>query len=340
MSGIESKLTAAVIGVGSMGQHHARVLSQHPAVQTVVVCDPNVKARTEVARRYATMAVADLDQLFAVVPHLDIAVVAVPTMYHFEVARTLLEHGANCLVEKPIASTPEDGEKLARLAHACGRILGVGHVERFNPAVRALRRVIADGSLGAVKVISCRRAGPGPAPDRRGKVNVLVDIGIHDVDVVNYLLSRYPVRCRAFGGSTRDGEAEDYALMILDYGNAVAQVHADWITPVKIRQLDVVGTDGYACLEYVTQEVRVYRGRDALPSLPPVDFSQFLLRFGPQDRGRRIEVATAEPLRVELDGFIDAVQNGGGQIVQPSSAIEALRIVTLATERMRHGHSE
>jgi UDP-N-acetylglucosamine 3-dehydrogenase len=332
MPGQVATLQAAVIGSGSMGQHHVRILSQHPAVSSVAVCDPDVEARAAIAGRFPITPFADLAALLAGCPRLDFAVIAVPTTYHYEVTRRLLASGVHCLVEKPIASTPEEGARLACLAEASGKVLSVGHVERFNPAVRALRQLIAQGALGDIKMVTCRRAGPGPAPARRGKINVLVDIGIHDVDVVNFLLSRYPRDCQAFGGSTQESETEDYALVILDYGNAVAQIHADWITPVKIRQLEVVGTAGYGCLEYVTQELRLYRSHDMRA---PIDFSEFLLRFGPQDRGQRVDVELAEPLRVELDGFIDAILWGGKEIVPPSSAIEALRIVTEATERIR-----
>jgi UDP-N-acetylglucosamine 3-dehydrogenase len=324
--------SVAVVGAGNMGRHHARLLSQNRNVGDVVICDPDPRRRSALQLDYPVETVADLDALLERRPLPSAAVVAVPTHLHHPIGSRLLSTGIPCLIEKPIAASLEEADDLERMARERGVTLAVGHVERFNPAVRELKRLIDGDVIGEAKLLIARRAGPGPLPSKDRDSDVIIDIGIHDIDVLMYLLGGVPKSVFAAGGrSELSPVVVDYAAITLDFGGVVAQIQVDWVSPCKVRRLDVVGTGGMATLEYITQDLSLY-----MPAGAPRadDFSQLVMAARANPSGQRVEVKPSEPLAVELDGFIEKVATGLGQVVTATEARAALAVAVAASEQL------
>jgi UDP-N-acetylglucosamine 3-dehydrogenase len=324
--------SVAVVGAGNMGRHHARLLSQNRKVGEVVICDPDGQRRSALQLDFSVAAVGDLDALLQRQPLPSAAVVAAPTHLHHQIGSRLLSTGIPCLIEKPIAASLEEADDLDRIAKDQGVTLAVGHVERFNPAVRELKRLIDGDVIGEAKLLIARRAGPGPLPPKDRDSDVIIDIGIHDIDVLMYLLGGVPTSIFAAGGrSELSPVVVDYAAITLDFDGVVAQIQVDWVSPCKVRRLDVVGTGGMATLEYITQDLSLY-----MPAGAPRadDFSQLVMAARANPSGQRVEVKPAEPLAVELDGFIDKVATGVGQVVTATEARAALAVAVAASEQL------
>jgi UDP-N-acetylglucosamine 3-dehydrogenase len=256
-SGGHRRVKFAVVGLGTMGRQHARVLSELPDVDLIGAADISPEARAQVEQKIGIHTAPDLQELID--GPADAVVNALPTPEHFDVTRILLEAGKHVLVEKPIAMTVAEAEALVSLAGKADRVLVVGHVERFNPAVEALRGVLDAGGIGEVVTVSTRRVGISrpTAP----QTDVVIDLAIHDIDVCGYLMSGTPGRLAFASARTLPGnQLEDHADLVLRFGQAVATVQANWITPVKIRRVSVTGTGGLAEVDYLEQSLRLYRG--------------------------------------------------------------------------------
>ena len=325
--------TVAVVGGGNMGRHHARLLSRNRRVGEVVVCDPDEERRVAIQRDFPVVVVRDVDSLLLHRPFPSAAVVAVPTHLHHRIGSRLLSAGIPCLIEKPMAASLDEADELGALADQFGVVLAVGHVERFNPAVRELKRLIDRGVIGEVKLLIARRAGPGPVPAEDRDSDVVVDIGIHDIDVLMYLLGAEPESVFSTGGRSKLSPfVADYAAITLDFEGVVAQIQVDWVTPRKVRRLDAVGTEGMATLEYITQDLVLYMPGGALRA---DDFSELVMAARANPSGQRVQVKPAEPLAVELDGFLDHVATGSGDIVTAREARAALAIAVAASARLK-----
>tara|TARA_Y100000310_G_scaffold274049_1_gene289816 strand:- start:722 stop:1684 length:963 start_codon:yes stop_codon:yes gene_type:complete len=312
------KLRAGVIGVGAMGRHHVRVYSELDSCELVAVSDfdESVKGIAEEKRcgfykNYEEMLSSE---------KLDVVSVCVPTKLHAKVALDCIKHDVNVLVEKPISDNIEDGKRIIEAAEGKKLKLGVGHIERHNPAVKKLKEVIDEGKIGKIISIAARRVGL--FPPRVKDVNILVDLAVHDIDVANYLIGKEPddVYCNA-GNALTDGR-KDYAELFLNYGGVSAVIQTNWITPVKIRTLNVTGTKGYAELDYVTQSLVLYESNYERTF---DDFGEFVVKFGEHSKVK-VEVEKEEPLRLEILDFLECVQNDRCPMVSGEEALNALKI--------------
>ena len=312
----------AVAGLGVMGRQHVRVLSELPGVELVGVADASDAARRGVAEHVSVEAVADWTEL--VDCSADAIVNALPTPEHHHVTRAFLEAGKHVLVEKPIALTSAEAEDLVLTAERSGCLLVVGHVERFNPAVRGLRGLIEQGELGDVVTIAARRVGI--ARPVAPQTDVVIDLAIHDIDVCSYLLPATQGRLAfASGRALWGNQQEDHADLVLRFGDAVAIVQANWITPIKIRRVTVTGTEGLADVDYLEQSLRIYRGAPEAFSGPLWDF----FAVARESEAVEVPVERGEPLRGELQNFVDRVREGDTSLAE---ARQAARALTLALE--------
>jgi UDP-N-acetylglucosamine 3-dehydrogenase len=310
-------LRAAVLGVGLMGANHARLYSEIDGVELVAIADQGDGLAT-LAQRLGCAGYRDHNELLER-ERPDVVSIAVPTSAHLEVALAALRAGCHVLVEKPIAATSSQGEELAQAAEASGLVLAVGHIERFNPAVRRLNELIEGGALG--RITSCIARRVGVMPPRVRDADIVIDLAVHDIDVFDYLLGSYPERVRATGGRAWLSDRTDHAEILLDYGSVGCFIQVNWQTPVRIRTLAVTGESGYCELNYVTQELLHYRTPD--PG-PVGTFDEFVRRYG-ETQAEREQVVRSEPLRLEIEGFLAAVR-GDGAIVSAGDAIAALRV--------------
>lgn len=299
-------MRAGVIGVGSMGQHHARIYSQMNDVELVGVVDVNKEAANLIAKKYHTTAYTEVEKLLR--QNLDAVSVVVPTTLHRDITLKALEHGTHVLVEKPISNTLETAGEMINAARDAGLTLAVGHIERFNPAVIRLKEIIEAGTLGKIVSISAKRVGP--YNPRIRDVGIIMDLGVHDIDVISHL---YDQRINAvYTIAGRDIHAfEDHATIMLKCdSNLSGMIETNWLTPHKIRTLSVIGLEGVAYLDYLKQSVELHD-------------EQWI---------RRAKIEEREPLLNEIECFIDTISGRGNYICTGEDGLHALEVSLAAIE--------
>lgn len=303
-------LRVGVVGVGNMGFHHARIyseLAKEGKVELIGVADVNFERAKEVASQFRTKAFGDYREL--VKERLDAVSIAVPTSLHKQVALEFIENGVSVLVEKPIAESIESAQEIINAAKKDNAMLMVGHVERFNPGVLKLREVLEEGLIGDVVTLTAKRVGP--LPPQIKDVGVIVDLAVHDIDVMSFLLGKRVKSVYARAGSAKNPlELEDYAIIMLDFGDATGVIDTNWLTPHKVRTLSVVGTEGIAELDYITQKLVIYN----------------------HEWVKEAKVNFKEPLRNELEHFIECVEKGTKPLVSGEEGLHALKVAIGALE--------
>lgn len=298
-------IKAAVVGVGSMGRNHARVYWELPDVALVGVADTNEGALADMRNRFHVPVFADVQSLLeACAP--DVVSVAVPTHAHASVVLSAIAAGCNVLVEKPIALTREEAGEMIWAAKAGGVVLAVGHIERYNPAVVELKKRLECGELGRVIYMHARRWGPYPR--RIGDVGVALDLSTHDIDVMRYLTGTDVVGVYAASACKVCGQHEDLIAATLAFSDgSLGVVDTNWITPTKIRELVVIGERGMARVDYLPQDLYLYR--NGLNDVKEADWEGLrLLRGVSEGEMVRVHVEREEPLRLELRAFIRATK--------------------------------
>ena len=251
-----------LVGLGAMGRNHLRVLEDLDGVELAAVCDLDASTANEVARRHSVHAYGSWDEML-VREKLDAVVVAVPTGLHLEAGLAVLRRGAHVLIEKPIAAGLEEGRRLVAEARRAGRVLAVGHIERFNPAVRELQRRVRAGDIGRLFQLQARRLGPFPARIR--DVGVVIDLATHDLDVMDHLAGSEVQRVFAETEQRIHTDHEDLFNGVMKFANGVIGVlDINWLTPNKRRTLTVTGERGMYVADYIKQDLIFYSNPDAV----------------------------------------------------------------------------
>jgi len=324
------RVRVALIGLGTMGRNHLRVLLQHPDVEVVAVVDPDRAARERAVRTSGARGYGDMAQLVSE-ERLDAAIVAAPTMAHYDAARAALEAGVPLLVEKPLAATVAEARELVDLAAATGVPLQVGHVERFNPAVAALVERLAGGALS--RTFSIKTLRGGPLPERIRDVGVAVDLATHDVDIICHLAGARPERVYAEITQQVHTTHEDLLFALLRFSDGlVGLLDVNWLTPEKQRRLVVLGEEGMFQVDYLTQRLTFTRGRaDLAPT--------YLGGYAPTFPGETTElpVELAEPLVRQLDAFLSTVRDGVPPLVGAEEGMWAVHLANLLLESAATG---
>jgi UDP-N-acetylglucosamine 3-dehydrogenase len=317
-------LRAGVIGLGSMGRNHARVLdSAIDGVQLVAVADPSPEALRRISGERPVRSYADAGAMLAE-ERLDLVTVAAPTSLHADVTLAALTAGAHVMVEKPIAATRAEAERMMAAAADAGRLLSVGHIERFNPAIVELRRRLQSGEAGRVFQVAATRLGP--FPDRIRDVGVVVDLAPHDLDVMRFLLGADPVRLYAETEQRIHTDHEDLFVGILKFANsAVGLLDINWLTPTKSRTISVTAERGMFRADYLSQEL-VFIPNSARGTVTAGE---------PQS----LPVARREPLVVELEAFVMAAREGGPAPVDAREALAALMLARALVEAANTGRA-
>jgi len=321
-------LRVAVIGVGTMGKQHARVYTELPGVELVAVADPDEGKTAEIVRRYKVQAYTNYrEMLWREKP--DAVSIAAPTCLHRQVALDVIAEGVHLLIEKPLASTPEEALEIIRAANEKGVKLTAGHIERFNPAVRELKKRLDAGELGRVFILHARRLGP--FPERIQDMGVVIDLASHDLDVMHYLLGVEVERVYAETMRQIHTRYEDLLTGLLRFRNGVIGVlDVNRLTPTKIRELAVTGERGMFVVNYLTQDLYFYEnhynsdGWEALGIFKGVGEGNMV----------RLRVEKEEPLRAELRAFVEAIIKDAPP---PVSGEDGLRAVILAQKLVESG---
>lgn len=320
-------LRAAIIGAGNMGQNHARVYSEIDDIDLVAVADPVQESLNRMAQRHRVRTYTDYHDMLER-EQLDLVSIVVPTQYHFSVARDVLLAKVPVLVEKPIAATVEEGRALIALAKELGVMLTVGHIERFNPAIIALKEQLSLGMLGRIYQIHIRRLSPFPA--RIKDVGVVIDLATHDLDIIHYLTDAKIVRLHAEIGRRLHTAHEDMLSAILRFDNDVVGVlDINWLTPTKVRELSVIGERGMFAASFLTQDLIFYEN-DSAPQGP--DWHQLAVMGISEGRSIHFKINKREPLREELEAFALAVRTGKTPPVRGEDALLALSLARTIIE--------
>lgn len=302
-------MRAGVAGAGAMGRNHARVYAALEQAQLTAVYDADRARAEDVVAEFGGVAVDSLDALAELV---DLVSVAVPTVAHREVGCHLLERGVHVLIEKPIAASVADAQALVDTAHRCQRLLGVGHVERFNPVLIELEK-----KLNAPRFIEAHRLSP--FPNRSMDIGVVLDLMIHDLEVILHLVKSPVIGIDAVGVPVLM-KTEDIANARLRFANGcVANLTASRISPERMRKIRVFQEDCYLSLDYQQQEGQMYwKDENGIVK-------------------SEVEIDKGQPLMMELASFVSAVARGETPAVTGQQGLAALELALKVTELAKLG---
>jgi UDP-N-acetylglucosamine 3-dehydrogenase len=330
-------MRAAVIGVGAMGHNHARVYKEILDVELAAVADLDSARTGEAARLHGARAYANYQVMLREIRP-NVVTVAVPTQAHCQVAMDALEAGCHVLVEKPIATTIEEAERLIERAAELGKVLAVGHIERYNPAIIELKRRLDDGELGQIFQIHARRLGP--FPQRVHDVGVIVDLVPHDLDIMRYLTGDRVRRIYAETQQKIHATHEDWFSGLVCFENGVVGVlNTSWLTPTKVREITVTGHRGMFLANLLTQDLYFYENAEA----GGPDWNHLsLLRGVGEGQMVRLRLRRREPLRAELEAFVAAARGEQGNAVREAGESivcgeDALTVLKLAHALVQSG---
>ncbi len=312
-----NSLRVGVVGVGRLGQHHARNYYENPRCELVGVADIDAAQGDRIARAYRCKAYKDFHDLIGKV---DAMSVAVPTVAHFEVASELMKAGVHCLVEKPICNNLKDAERLIKLSHQYNLILQVGHIEHFNVAVQKMKSL-----LTTPRWIECHRLGPY---DPRVKdVGVVLDLMIHDVDIILRIVNK-PIESIEAVGVPIISPNEDIANARIRFEKGcIANITVSRVTPKPMRKIRIWQEDMYISLDYRKQQMEIHR-REKVEN-PRKDEPPWKIV------STRTRLHKEEPLKLELDHFLRCVQEGQTPQTTGEQAMTALQVVIKINEIIR-----
>jgi predicted dehydrogenase len=303
------RVRAAVVGVGYLGAFHAEKYANLPDVELVGVVDANRARAEEIGRQVNAPALAGVEALFG---RIDCASIAVSTPAHYQVATALLERGIDVLVEKPITATLDEGRRLVELAAARRRILQVGHLERFNPAIRSLA-----GILTEPRFIECHRLAP--FTERGTEVDVILDLMIHDLDVILSVVQSPLERVEAVGVPVLSETADIANARLRFASGAIANVTASRVAMKRERKIRFFQADTYVAVDYGDRSIRIYR------RVPGTNGAQ------PSIDASEQHFSDADPLFDEIEAFVHAVRTRGTPLVDGVTAVRAMEVA----ERIR-----
>ena len=307
-----------VIGVGHLGFHHARVYSTLEGVELVGVVDSDAERAMKVSLEFGAPMFTAVEELLA--KGVDAVSIVVPTSAHRDVALQCIEAGVDVLVEKPIAATIEEAEAIVEAARTRDRIVQVGHIERFNGAVVALMEAVKDP-----RFIECHRLSP--YPNRGDDVSVVLDLMIHDLEILLALVGKEVAQVDAIGVPVFS-KFEDIANARIRFANGcVANVTASRVSMEIMRKIRIFASDAYVSTDYSAQEVIVYRKKpgELSPEVTPME----LIDIEPLD------VHKEEPLKRELESFVDCVRERKRPLVSGEDALAALRLAQRVMDAIR-----
>jgi predicted dehydrogenase len=300
------KLRIGVVGVGHIGSNHARIYSELRNAELVAILDIDPARADEIGEKYKAKAVASLNEFAGMI---DAASVATPTSAHFSIARDLLAQGKHLLIEKPITEKTSDARDLAQVAAEKGLVLQVGHVERFNPVLSALEQ-----RLTHPRFIEAHRLSP--YPNRSTEIGVVLDLMIHDLEIILHLVDSTLENIDAVGVPVLS-RGEDIANARLRFASGcIANVTSSRISPERMRKIRVFQEDAYLSLDYQGQSGEIYRRVDGQITREPV------------------AIEKEEPLRQQLASFVDCALTGGEPRVSGSHAAAALELAVEITRRI------
>ena len=303
------KLNVGVVGIGYLGSLHARVYSQLKSANLVCICDIDKKRAKKVAKKRRVWYFPDYRTLFDKVEAVSIVV---PTNLHYKIAKEFLNNGIHAFIEKPITNTLEEAQELIDIADSKNLILQVGHIERFNPVVRAVEPLVKDA-----RFIECHRAGPYKKKKRVKDVGVVLDLMIHDIDIILSLVKSEVKSIDAVGISTIS-PYEDIANVRLHFQNGtIADITSSRVTKEEVRKIKISQKDSYITLDYLHQDAYIVKKK------------------GDRILKKKIKIEKREPLKQELKSFISSIRNNTKPAVSGREGKLALGVALDILEKIK-----
>ncbi|HAX61380.1 MAG TPA: UDP-N-acetyl-D-glucosamine dehydrogenase [Elusimicrobia bacterium] len=307
-------MKVAVVGAGSLGQHHTRVYSTIPDIELFGVCDVDKKRSEKIAKNFNAQPFSDYKELIGKV---DAVSIVVPTPLHYAVAKDFLNAGIHCLVEKPITDNVLHAEELLKIATEKNIILQIGHIERFNTAV-----IEAQKHIKSPKFIEAQRLGP--YDPRVAHIGVVMDLMIHDIDIVLTLVNSKIMQMDVIGAKVLS-QNEDIANVRLKFENGcVANISASRVSLDKFRKIRIFQDDTYISLDYAGQSLKIYKKKsDVITSMSDINILKPKLK-------------TEEPLKRELEHFINCVKTGKPPLVTGEHGRDALSVAIEILKKLKN----
>jgi UDP-N-acetylglucosamine 3-dehydrogenase len=291
------------IGTGGWGKNHTRILSELGVL--VAVCDADAQKSKEYGEKYSVNHYESLDELLSS-EEFDGAFVVTPTSTHTAIAKKLLEAKKHVFVEKPMTYKSEDGQILAKLAEKNKVILTCGYIERFNPAVDVVKKMVKEKKYGDLVMLEFHRENRMPLHIK--DVGIIYDTSVHDIDTANWLFDEMPKVVFAKAGKIKH-EHEDFASIMLGYkDDKVAIISSNWITPKKLRKFNAVCTDAIISSDFISQEIIVEKDEDS----------------------ETVQNEKQEPLSLEIQSFLGAIEGKNEQVVKSQEAVNVTKIAEAA----------
>ena len=306
-------IRAGVVGLGSMGRNHVRNYYEMNNVDLVAIADINEQTAKSVVSlynekdRYQPMVYTDYRELLN--ENLDIISIATPTITHSDIAVFFCDSGVNCLVEKPISHNTGEAWKIVDAAKKNNVKLAIGHIETFNPAVRKVEEILKSDLMGDILFMSTKRLGP--AVPRITDVGIVIDSMSHDIGVVRYLAKKEPENIFSRLRSIKNNKG-DCAFLLIDFPEFSASIEANWFTPYQVRTLEITGTKSILKMDYITQKVEIFNNEWHMISMEE----------------------KKEPLRIELEHFVDCVINNKTPLIDGDEGIKILEIAIAAEHNL------
>jgi UDP-N-acetylglucosamine 3-dehydrogenase len=318
----KEKINVAVIGSGFMGKHHVRNYSELENTNLVCIAERDEKNQEFLKKKYNIPVYSDYEDV--VKNHeIDAVTIATPTKTHKKIAEFFIKNNINVLIEKPIASSIDEANEIIELAKKHNVKLMIGHIERFNPAIQDLKKRLEAGELGRIFKIDANRIGP--YPQRIGDVGVVIDLAVHDIDIMRYLLNAEPKRVFAELGYKLKDENEDLLSAIIRFNNnTISVLNINWLTPTKIRRLHITGERGMFVVNYIDQTLYFYEN-DFINNSEDISLGSNSFYI---NEGKMVKylIQKKEPLKAELEHFVDCIINDKQPQVSGKDGLRALEI--------------
>ena len=320
-------LKIGVIGTGLMGKNHARVCSELENIDLVGIADVDRNAAMAISERFDTQVFSDYNELL---PKIDAAIIATPTVTHHEIALNLLNKGKHVLVEKPICDSVEKAEDLVRIAENEGLVLAVGHIERHNPAVKFVKNAINDKRFGELITLVSKRVSN--LPGRIRDVGVIFDFGVHDIDVMRYLTGEVESVYARAGRFNENISHEDHANIILNFENGKCGiVEVNWLTPMKIRKLFLTCSENFVEMDYISQSVTI--SSSSFKHIDEMDLYRVPIEFNIN----QVALEKREPLKNEIENFVNSIKDDRNPLATGEDGMMSLKIASAASDSYKTG---
>lgn len=331
---MKKQVNVAVIGCGYWGPNLIRNFRRLPEAKVKCVCDIKKKRLTWVKSLYPSMGITTNYRRLIKDKQIDAIVIATPPFTHYYLAKECLKEDKHVLVEKPLTLNSRDAETLIKLARKKKRIIMAGHTYLYAPGIRKLKEIISEGKLGKILYINSVRVNLGLF---QKKINVILDLGPHDISIINYLLEKTPLAVSATGSSHYHKGIEDISFLTLYYSNnLIAHMHLSWIDPMKIRRITVVGDKEMAVYDDLNTEepLKIFQRKvDKIPYYKTYGEFKMLYRFGDIISPR---VEPLEPLNLECKHFIECILNRNQPLTSAKNALEVVRVLELANKSLKY----